>query len=417
MTEGRAEGAKAERDYKGEALISLSEMISKINKSKLQDYIQKIQDFGPHPTGSATIDAVEDYLYSEFSSMNLIVEYDNWNYKTKSGKNIVATLPGHGLKDSIFIVCAHYDTVVISPGADDDGSGVACVLMIAEIMSYYSFNSTVKFILFSGEENGCLGSYEYSRKAYENGDKIIGVLAIDKVGYAESSEDGKFLRHHASSESEWMIDISQNIANTYFDLIELKVVRLPYDSSSDHRSFIEYGYKGSNFVENTLNPTYHTSEDTIEFINFSYLKKVCKLCLCTASKIACLNPILADNDLEIKIKGTFLSKSSQLEINVSNSNHLEDTANVTIKIEMKHPLRGYFVSTVKKYYKTPCSWNFTKEIDTYWTFKITNRGFTRGLFILEVTIKGSNDDINLYKKQHTYGFINNPYKIRLIPIF
>jgi len=180
---------------------------------------------------------------------------------------------------------------------------------------------------------------------------------------------------------------------------------------------LEIRYKGSNIVENTLNPTYHTSEDTLEFIYISYLTKVCKLGLCIVSKIAYLNPILVDNDLDIKIKGTFLSKLSQLEINVSNNKYLEDTANLTIKIEMIHLLRGNFVSTVKKYYTTPCSWIFTKEIENYWTFKITSRGFTRGLFILEVTISGLNDDINLYKKQHTYGFINKPYKIRLIPIF
>jgi hypothetical protein len=392
------------------------EMISQVNQSKLKRYIQKIQDFGPHPTGSKAVEEVGKYLYNKLSKMNLDVEYDDWNYKRKSGKNIIATIKGTAEKESIVVVCAHYDTVDISPGADDDGSGIACVLMIAEIMCNYTFNSTVRFILFSGEEGGCFGSHEYARKAKERGDNILCVLAIDKVGYAETKEDGKYLRHHANDESEWMIDISQNISNSFFDLLKIKVMRLTYDTSSDHKSFVNYGFKGSNFVENALNPTYHTSEDTIEYINFSYLTKVCKISLCTISKISSLNPLLSDSDVNIKMRGNFLSRLSQFEIDVINKNFQLDTANVTIKIEMKHLLRNIYVKNVKTYYSTPCSWNFTKEIQEKWTFQITSRKFTRGLFILKVTVRGFKDDINLYKKDYTYGLINHPFVIRLVPI-
>ena len=392
---------------------SFLEMFPKVKESKLQEYVQTLQDFGPHPTGSETLDDVGEYLYNELSSMDLTAIYDPWKFNEKSGKNIVATLPGES--EGIVIVCAHYDTVSVSPGADDDGSGVASVLMIAEIMSNYSFNATVKFILFSGEEQGKLGSTEYARKAYENGDNIIGVLALDKVGYAVTTEDGNKIRHHSNKESEWMIDISEELSETYSKQIDLEVVRLPSDASSDHKAFINFGYDGSNLVEEALNPMYHTSEDNIEYINISYLTKVCKLALCILAKMACLDPTLVEDDLEIIIKGSYLSEISQLSIKVENKKHMEDTANVTITIEMKHIFRDIYVSTVKPYYKKPCSWNFTKEIDEYWEFKITKRVYTLGLIRLEVTIRGLDDDINLYKKEQTYGVIPHSLKILLIP--
>jgi hypothetical protein len=388
-------------------------MLVNVSESKLKEYIQTIQDFGPHPTGSTTLDNIGEYLYNELSTMNIKVTYDPWELNRKSGKNIEATLPGQS--DAIVIVCAHYDSIKISPGADDDGSGIAIVLVLAEIMRYYSFNATVKFILFSGEEQGLLGSKEYARKAYENNKNIIGVLAIDKVGYAKTEGDGKKIRHHSNDESEWMINISEEISRLYSDQIDLEVIKLPSDPSSDHYAFTNYGYDGSNLVEETLNPTYHTSEDTIEHINMTYLTKVCKLTLGVITKIANINPIITDDDIEIKIKGSYLAEDSQFIIKFENNKHSEDTANVRVTIEMKHIFRKKYVSTIKEYYTNPCSWNFTKKIDEYWEFKINNRRYTRGLFKLEVTIHGLDDDINLYKQEQTYGLILRPFKILLIP--
>lgn len=174
------------------------EMIQQVNKSKLREHIQTIEDFGPHNTGSEALVLVGEYIYNELISTNLPVEYMEWSNKKLSGKNVVATLQGLGNTDGIIIVCAHYDSVKVSPGADDDGSGVAIVLMLAEIMSNYSFNSTIKFILFSGEEQGKLGSTVFAKDAKENGDNIVGVLALDKVGYAVTAEEGRKVVHHSS---------------------------------------------------------------------------------------------------------------------------------------------------------------------------------------------------------------------------
>jgi hypothetical protein len=394
---------------------SISEMMSKVDESKLREHVQSIQDFGPHPTGSETLDRVGEYIYAELSSMIASVNYHSWSYKRLSGKNIVATLPCKGGSDGIVIICAHYDSIEISPGADDDGSGVAAVLMIAEIMSCYSFNTTVKFILFSGEEQGLLGSHEYAREAYENRDNIIGVLALDKIGYAVSADDGKKINHHFNPESEWMADISEEIADVYFNYFDLEIIRSSQDSGSDHKSFVDYGYDGSDFVWHAINPYYHTSEDTIEHMNMSYLTKACMLSLGTFASMACLHPKLYEDDLKIIIKGSYLSDPSQLYIRIENLEYDTDTANVTISVRMNHVFRGGYVQAIKELYTIPCNWSFTKEIGEYWEFKIGGRKYSRGLFSLEVIVEGINDDIHLYEKQQTFGIILNPFKVMLLP--
>lgn len=393
----------------------LSEMFAQVNESHLRSYVQTIQDFGPHPTQSTALDALRDYLYDKFASMNISVSYDPWREKRISGENIVATLPGTTVTTTSVILCAHYDSIAVSPGAEDDGSGVAAVLEIADIMHRYSFNTTVKFILFSGEEQGLLGSLSYARNASRNHETVLGVLALDKIGYAVTAEEGRTIQHHANPASAWMTSISQDIASLFSSEIGLTVLSLPQDPQSDHFAFVENGFAGSDFVRNATNPYYHTSEDIIDHMNLSYLTKACKLTLGTIVTMASLDPRLANADLKVSMKGSCLSRPAQFSVQVENTKAAWDTANVTVLITMTQLLRGGFVQTIKQNLATPCNWSINKEIRQSWEFNVAGRRFTRGLFILEVTIIGRNDDLYLYKTERTYGVILRPLRVVMIP--
>ena len=92
------------------------------------------------------------------------VRYAHWNNGGYSSDNVEATINGtNESSDEIYIICGHYDTVSAGPGADDDTSGTCAVLMAALIMSQYQFDHTIKFVTFSGEEQGLLGSAVYAQ--------------------------------------------------------------------------------------------------------------------------------------------------------------------------------------------------------------------------------------------------------------
>lgn len=391
----------------------VSKLFSKVSETKLHSYVDSISSFGPHPTGSDCLENVLTHIYNSFQNIDVSVEFESWKMDGLSGKNIIATIPGK--TDNSIIVTAHADTVAVSPGADDDASGIAANLMIAEILNEFMFNSTIKFIIFTGEENGCLGSTSYVEKAVENQENIIGVLSLDKIGYARSSNDGRLVRHHANKQSSWMIDISEQVAQQYHNQVGLEVVRLPFDASSDHRSFVACGFSGTNLVEESLNPVYHTSEDTIEYLNSSYLAKVTKLALGVIVKMAQINPTIDADDISISMAGTIQSSPSLLTITVENKRFLEETADVFISIEMKHVFRDSYVLAKKEYYTEPCLWNFTKEIDELWEFKLGPRMFTQGFFVLSVSVVGVDNDISLFKEKSTLGLLIYPNKMFLFP--
>ena len=390
------------------------QMIQQVNASLLQTYIQNIQDFGPHPTGSPACETVATYLYETLNSFHISVQYDPWREKLRSGNNIVATLPGMSDEPGIAIVSAHYDTLKISPGANDDGSGVAVVLAAANILSQYRFNSTVRFVLFSGEEQGLFGSHQYVQNASRNNEHIMGDIQLDGVGYAATTEDGKRIEHHANNQSSWMIDLSTTIASRYPEEIGLEVLRLPHVTFSDHESFVQYKYAASFFWQYATSPYYHTSEDTLEHMNITYLAKVCKLTIGTLASMAELHPHLTQNDLGISIKGEILASPCQFTVRIENKKPQIDTANVTINIALKNLWTGQYVVAQIHTHSLLCNWTFTEEISTVWEFQTMGRQYPSQFIAFEVTIKGIKDDVSVYAAQQTIGVILGK-SIYLIP--
>jgi len=242
----------------------IEEIIDAVDGSMLFSYVETIQNFGTHPTGSEACQKVAEYIYNEFSNMGLNTTYYEWSNGKYEGKNVVAVLKGE--TNSSVILTAHYDSYPGSPGADDDGSGIACLLMAAKILSKYEFYHTIKFVAFSGEEQGSLGSSSYVRYLYDRGEDIIANINVDTVGHATSKEAGSLIRTLTNEAS-----ILYRHANF---------------GGSDHQSFVNYGYEAIFFVEYEFNKNMHTPDDTIEHVNVSYLTKVCRLIVATTAKIA-----------------------------------------------------------------------------------------------------------------------------------
>jgi len=162
---------------------TIIDMVNQINESLLFKYHNGLMKFGPRYTGSISCTLAAEYIYDAFQQMGLDVEFHEWRYGGFHSKDVVATYYGNNLNSTAeYMLCGHYDTVAVSPGADDDGSGTAAVLAIASVLSNYHFNHTIRFITFSGEEVGTYGSFTYARDVSYRGDNIVAVLNMDMIG-------------------------------------------------------------------------------------------------------------------------------------------------------------------------------------------------------------------------------------------
>ncbi|OGS40906.1 MAG: hypothetical protein A3K77_03315 [Euryarchaeota archaeon RBG_13_31_8] len=266
---------------------NIVDIITQIGESMILGYIENLTSFGPRVTGEpGCVDAAE-YIYNEFSSMGLDVRYDNWVYGGYDSNNVEATLPGSDTNsDDIYIICGHYDTVYDSPGADDDGSGVVAVLIAAQLMSQLEFNNTIRFVTFSGEEEGLYGSYMYVQDAYNNGDDIKGVLNADMISFALNDEQASSLKIYEDDLSEWLYDFTFSVNQEYDEYIDLALIHSGWSWGSDHYYFWEFGYNAIFYHEYEFNDYYHSPEDTIEHMNLTYDKKTTRLIIATLSELA-----------------------------------------------------------------------------------------------------------------------------------
>src|SRR4051812_5816723 len=102
--------------------------------------------------------------------------------------NIVATVTGATRRDEIVVVGGHYDTVAGCPGANDNATGVAAVLELAQRFSRKPPARTIQFVAFVNEEppffqTRQMGSVVYANAAKARGDRITGMLSLETMGY------------------------------------------------------------------------------------------------------------------------------------------------------------------------------------------------------------------------------------------
>ena len=266
---------------------TIVEIIQNLNDQLVLGYLENLTAFGPRLTGSPACQQAGEYIYDEFESYGLEARYDDWSYSGYSGNNIEGTLQGiNETSDEIYIICAHYDSVSGSPGADDDGSGTAAVLAAAYLMSKYEFNHTIRFVAFDGEEQGLLGSHEYAEEASINGDNIVAVLNGDMIGYAENPTQASLIKIYENSASAWITDYTEEVSQAYFDYINLTIVPSGTAYNSDHASFWSFGYNAIMYHEYEFNQYYHSSQDIIENMDVNYSTRVSKLMIATLGELA-----------------------------------------------------------------------------------------------------------------------------------
>ena len=188
-------------------------------------------------------------------------------------QNVVAVKGGG---EKVIIIGGHYDTTEESPGANDNGSGTAAMLTVAQELAKESLGVTLRFIAFGSEELGLLGSRDYVEKLTEDEKKrIIAMINLDGLGAGvnlEAGGEGKLLTK----------------ALTLADSMELRVVRSRergQGAGSDHFHFQRVGIPAL-FIFGGDFSKFHTPDDRIEFVDKELLDHAARLTIALVKDIA-----------------------------------------------------------------------------------------------------------------------------------
>jgi hypothetical protein len=336
---------KSQAEITADAVI-ISDTVNAVSADELREVIYELQenkDLGPpykayrsryclrvketdDPSDDACDNAAE-YIFNRFKSYGLDARYDPFPHEVLTQgryqmRNVVADLTGKGPNsDRILVICSHYDSIasnstnwllnwktMAAPGADDNASGTAAVLEAARILSEYDFDSTIRFITFTGEELGLHGSKHYAKLIAEDGENIAGVINFDMIAYDPDTLDIDII---ANANSEWIVEAMLSLQRRYNigPLLLNKIVN-PEMVYSDHASFWHNGYSAilgidnSDFDSPEFYPFVHTTEDTVDKLNFDMAAKMVQIAVGTLASLAdpmggMLHPDLAVADSDI----------------------------------------------------------------------------------------------------------------------
>lgn len=225
--------------------------------------------------------------------------------EVRGTENVVGLLPGSDplLRDQVVVFTGHYDhmgitkTGVIYHGADDDASGTAAVMEIAEafVRNPLKPRRSVLFMTVAGEEKGLLGSSYYVTKPLLPLEKTVANLNTDMIGRMDT-------KYEPLKESHYVYVIGSDKISTELDSL-LKVsndqtVKLKLDYTyneendpnqfyrrSDHYNFAKNGIPVIFFFTGT-HPDYHQPTDTADKILYDRMAVITKLIFATGWQVA-----------------------------------------------------------------------------------------------------------------------------------
>jgi carboxypeptidase Q len=182
-------------------------------------------------------------------------------------ENVVAEIRGYEKPDESVILGAHLDSWDLGTGALDNGCNVALVIEAARALKATGLRPrrTIRFILFSGEEQGLLGSWAYVRTHRAELDKIRAVIVFD-------SGIGRLTGYSLGGRA----DIAPAVHEVLKPLDSWDVNRLTTDAQTgtDHFDFLIEGLSTlvANQEEANYLPNYHAASDTLDKVDIRELK-------------------------------------------------------------------------------------------------------------------------------------------------
>ena len=241
---------------------------------------------------------VREYIRQEMAVFGEVEQHD-FTERGKNHQNLILDLcPNQSIKHKPpILIAAHYDGVINSPGADDNGTGIAVLLALAEFFSQNQANYPIRLVAFDLEESGLLGSKSYASFLKESDRALRLVLSLEMLGYCDRNPNSQTyppgLKYFYPSTGDFialvgniftipeMLKMSKTIRNNVpceWLPAGLRGALVPDTRRSDHAPFWDLGYKAIMVTDtaNLRNPNYHSPRDTLDTLDLDFLTSVCR---------------------------------------------------------------------------------------------------------------------------------------------
>jgi len=244
-----------------------------------------------------TIEATIGYIRGQWNDMGYSVAEETYDAIGDIATNLIVERPDTKRSDEIILLGAHYDTVSTTPGADDNASAIAVLLEVSRLLKDHVGSRTMRYVAFACEEPpyfnfDSMGSQHNAREARKRGDKIIGMLCLEMVGYFRDEVGSqavpptipKFLHRFFPQRGNFLAAVG-NLSSwklawsfrrgfkrgTRLPLLSLVLPeRVNEIRLSDNSSYWDQGYPALMLTDTSFlrNPHYHMASDLPETLDY-----------------------------------------------------------------------------------------------------------------------------------------------------
>jgi len=229
----------------------------------------------PHPVGSAEQARVRERLIARLEALGYpLTVQEAFSCYTDMGagvscapvQNILAELPGQADGPAVLLM-AHYDSGASSPGAADDGAGVAAMLEIARIMHDHGpYRNPVLFLFTDGEERGLLGAQAFVRQ--HPWAQRVGVV----INQEARGSRGESIMFETSVNNAWLVEAyAASVPRPQTNSLSYEIYRL-LPNITDLTVFKDAGIASMNFAFIEGSESYHMPLDTLPNLNLGSLQ-------------------------------------------------------------------------------------------------------------------------------------------------
>jgi hypothetical protein len=288
----------------------IQDLVDQVSTDSLATYIQRLEDFETRLMLTDSSYAASEWLRRKWEGWGYSVVFDSF-YVDGSW---VGEFPGTGFERSVIaytdgainaadnvVIGGHFDSIVWpnpenaytwAPGADDNATGVAAALETARLFRDHTWDRTLNFVAFGGEELGLFGAWDLAGEAVNGGIDIRGVINLDMIGYMDTPAFDLNIGY--VPESRWLADLFNMVGSVYAPSIIL-YPEISYDGS-DHAPFNALGIPAIAGEERWIpnNPHWHAPTDVSENLTPHLYTESTKIGLATLAVLA-LYPDAVEN--------------------------------------------------------------------------------------------------------------------------
>lgn len=256
-----------------------------VTQTNITGNLQEFANLGIKTTGSVANTNTLNWIKNKYISYGYAasqIEESPFTFGSTSSKNLIITKTGTVYPNKYVIICGHFDTIY-GPGVNDNGSGTSIILEAARILKDIPTEYSIKFIHFSGEEQGLRGSSHYvNNVVYQGGVRKLDiklVFNLDQVGgvkgnnndtvYCDEDQGGLSSNNTASA------TVTQQLRNCTALYSPLKTEVDPA-ADTDYIPFEQKGEVITGFFERIRSTYPHSSKDTFANVDPVYVYNIGK---------------------------------------------------------------------------------------------------------------------------------------------